>query len=120
MAYGLPAMRRVLNDEGLRDLYLSKHGGWLSNRQRLDRVIRLVRQIGPQERLPELIAEQEQAERRAPAEAEEFGNLVAGVLSGAGFERKPGTEHEWIAPADWPEQAARLKEGLDTSKRETN
>lgn len=109
MAYGLPAMRGVLADEGLRDLYLSGHGGWLTNRQRLDRVVRLVRQIGPQERLPELLAEQEQAERRAPAEAAEFSNLVAGVLSGTGFERKPGSEHEWIAPADWPQRAARLK-----------
>jgi hypothetical protein len=57
ISYGLPAMRRVLSDEGLRDLYLSGHGGWLSNRQRLDRVIRLVREIGPHERLPELVAD---------------------------------------------------------------
>jgi hypothetical protein len=120
MVYGLPAMRRVLNDEGLRDLYLSGHGGWLSNRQRLDRVIRLVREIGPHDRLSELIAEQEQAERRAPAEAAEFSNLVAGALSGAGFERKPGTEHEWIAPADWSERASLLKQDPDKPEPANN
>ena len=109
-----------MSDEGLPDHYVSGHGGWLSNRQRLDRVIRLVRQIGPQERLPELLAEQERAERRAPAEAEEFSNLVAGVLSGAGFERKPGTEHEWIAPADWPERAGRLKVDLENTERQNS
>jgi hypothetical protein len=59
-----------------------------------------------------LIAELEQAERRATAETEEFNNLVAGVLVIAGFERNPGTEREWLAPTDWPERAARLREDI--------
>jgi hypothetical protein len=108
--YGLPELERVISDEGLRDLYLAGQSGWLSKRQRLARVIRLVSLIGPQERLPELLVEQQRADGRAHAEAAEFESMVAEVLSGAGFQQKRGSEHEWIAPADWPERTAKIRD----------
>jgi len=70
--------------------------------------------------LPELIAELGQAERRATTETEEFNSLVARVLAIVGFERNPGTAREWLAPTDWPERAARLREDLDTTERMAN
>ena len=83
MGSGLPEIKRLISDEGLRDYWLSGQAGGLSERQRLSKLETLLHAIGPVQHLSELSSD------RALALDGQFDELVIHVLRDAGFTEQP-------------------------------
>ncbi len=106
----IPQLEKYASDGAIRDRWLDGRSTGLNWSTRL-RLRRLLEALGPRELLDEIPLEDDEGDRKRAAQQTAW---MHGVLRDAGFEQIAGKPNEWLAPPDWPEQAKRLRERLDS------
>jgi hypothetical protein len=106
---------KYATDEAMRDLWLSGRSSGLNWSTRL-RLRRLLEALGPRELLDEIPLEDDEGDRKR---AEQNTAEIHKVLREGGFQQVADKPNEWLAPADWPEQARQLREREDPANDDT-
>jgi hypothetical protein len=110
-----PQLDKYATDEAMRDLWLSGRSSGLNWSTRL-RLRRLLEALGPRELLDEIPLEDDEGDRKR---AEQNTAEIHKVLREGGFQQVADKPNEWLAPADWPEQARQLREREDPANDDT-